>query len=456
MGELFGFVEAYVDCPKSISKPFLPYRDKHGTLIFSTGEFVDVYYTEELKYAKTLGYKMDPLRGYIFKKQESPFTNFVSSMFEKRQSAKKSGNDAMSYVYKILMNSLYGRFGINPKSTITEIAGEDRYTDVLKNHDIIFAEMLNQKDQTYVLSYWSTPDSIAPKGSWKPTRVSAVQLAAAVTACARIHMYQYISREDCYYTDTDSVVLKNPLPNEIVSSIELGKLKLEYKVKKGVFLAPKSYSLITEEGGNILKHKGAAKALVSDEWFENQYKDPSKTETVAIDANFRVDWRTLNILKKETTMKLGIQISSKREPIYEKKTGIWVDTIPLHVVDISPQDSKVESIKYQRRISQLGIAELEKKVTEMSTLLSQEKEGLAKKDIVEKRNVISNLNREIMELRASLSNKDEEIRRLRFRSRSEDQDGMGKADPRPTTTQNENVPKTPPKLYDTKPKKKKR
>lgn len=33
--------------------------------------------------------------------------------------AKKEGNDLLSFVYKILMNSLYGRFGINPKSTRT-------------------------------------------------------------------------------------------------------------------------------------------------------------------------------------------------------------------------------------------------------------------------------------------------------------------------------------------------
>lgn len=42
---------------------------------------------------------------------------------------------------------------------------------------------------------------------WDPPMLSAVCLSAAITACARIHMYSYISRSDCYYTDTDSVVL---------------------------------------------------------------------------------------------------------------------------------------------------------------------------------------------------------------------------------------------------------
>ncbi|GJS28896.1 zinc finger BED domain-containing protein RICESLEEPER 2 [Tanacetum coccineum] len=41
-------------------------------------------------------------------------------LFSSRLEARKEGNDALSYVYKILMNSLYGRFRINLKSTITE------------------------------------------------------------------------------------------------------------------------------------------------------------------------------------------------------------------------------------------------------------------------------------------------------------------------------------------------
>lgn len=43
----------------------------------------------------------------------------------------------------------------------------------------------------------------------------------------RIHMHPYISREDCFYTDTDSVVISEPLSDEIVSASEIGKLKLE-------------------------------------------------------------------------------------------------------------------------------------------------------------------------------------------------------------------------------------
>lgn len=75
-------------------------------------------------------------------------------------------------------------------------------------------------------------------------KMSAVQLAAAITTYARIHMYPFISRSDSYYTDRDSIVIWSPLPDECVSSMEMGKFKLENKVLKGFFLAPKRYGYI--------------------------------------------------------------------------------------------------------------------------------------------------------------------------------------------------------------------
>ena len=54
-------------------------------------------------------------------KKISPFESFVSSIFERRQEAKKKGEMLYvlyvyyNYINKLLMNSLYGGFGINPK-----------------------------------------------------------------------------------------------------------------------------------------------------------------------------------------------------------------------------------------------------------------------------------------------------------------------------------------------------
>ena len=103
LDSLFGFLEAYIRCPPTIKRPFLPYRDKNDTLIFPTGEFVGVYYSEELKYAKRIGYTVIPLSGYLYEEKESPFRDFVSTLFESRNEARKEGHEHLAYIYKILM-----------------------------------------------------------------------------------------------------------------------------------------------------------------------------------------------------------------------------------------------------------------------------------------------------------------------------------------------------------------
>lgn len=208
LDSLFGFIEAFVVCPINISRPFLPYKDKTGTLVFPTGKFVGVFYSEELKFARDLGYHIIPLRGYLFEKKASPFKGFVSHLYESRLESKKSGDEAMTYIYKILMNSLYGRFGMNPESTVTEICNQNKYEELMKKDSFQSADKLT--DHYYIVNYIIN-SSIADYYDWKASKMSAVHLSAAITACARIHMYPYISRPDCYYTDTDSIVLGSPL-----------------------------------------------------------------------------------------------------------------------------------------------------------------------------------------------------------------------------------------------------
>ncbi|WOL17415.1 DNA polymerase-like [Canna indica] len=229
---LFGFIEAYVICPKTINKRFLPYRDnKTNTLIFPTSEFIGVYYSEELKYARRLGYTVIPISGYLFEKKESPFKDFVLTLYNNRLLAKKTGNESLSFIYKILMNTLYGRFGINPKSTKTIICDNKKYIDLLMNTDFIYADEICENQ--FIVAYHTNTESGGDQ--WDPPKNAAIQLAAAITANARIYMYPFISREDCYYTDTDSVILGKPLPNDMISTNTLGMFKLEDQIVKGYF-----------------------------------------------------------------------------------------------------------------------------------------------------------------------------------------------------------------------------
>ena len=370
LDNLFGFIEAYVECPITISRPFLPYRcSRTNILLFPSGKFVGVYYSEELKYAREIGYKIIPISGYLFEQKNStPFMGFVTDIFEKRQEAKRAGNEAMSYVYKILFNSLYGRFGINPQSTITEISDQNRYDKMIKKSEFIRGDKM--KENCFLIFYHSNTSDVSDL-EWKPPKISAVQLSAAITACARIHMYPYISRSDCYYTDTDSVVLGCPLPDDVISSTELGKFKLEYMLKKGIFLAPKSYSILTTNNESIIKHKGPAKGTVNEDWFERQYDDLERMQQITVESNFRIDWNRLDITKMDTIVNLGIRINTKRVPIFDKNK-IWVDTEPIHVDDLAGKDSTI--LKYEIKKKD---EELIKKNLEIDSLHSQLKKMMS-------------------------------------------------------------------------------
>lgn len=369
LSNLYGFIEAYVVCPSKMTRPFLPYKDHNKTLLFPTGKFVGVYFSEELIYAHNLGYKILPLRGYLFEKKPSPFDSFVSSIFGRRQEAKKTGNEAMAYGYKILMNSLYGRFGINPESTITEVCERKRYDYLTQSDHFISGDKLS--DNYYIVSYVSNTGDI-DDSDWNPKKISAVQLSAAITACSRIHMYKYISRPDCYYTDTDSAILGSPLPEDEISSIELGKLKIENFVKKGIFLAPKSYSLKKADDGEIMKHKGLAKDFVNARWFESQYADLSQTKQVAMTSNFKIDWITLKIVKKYYLINLGIKVGTKRIPVYDNN-DVWVDTQPKDVIDLGGEENSILKFELKNLQNENALIKekLDKKDQEYASMQSE-------------------------------------------------------------------------------------
>lgn len=103
---------------------------------------------------------------------------------------------------------------------------------------------------------------------------------------------------------------------------------------------------MTQEGEKIIKHKGLAKSLVNDEWFESQYADISRTIQTTVESNFKMDWERLNITKKETLVNLGIRIGNKRESVYDN--DIWVDTAPLDVTYFAGQENRIRTYEVKR------------------------------------------------------------------------------------------------------------
>jgi hypothetical protein len=57
--DLFGFFKVEVETPNDILKPMLPFKDPDDNkIIFPTGKWIGIYFTEELKAVAKLGYKI--------------------------------------------------------------------------------------------------------------------------------------------------------------------------------------------------------------------------------------------------------------------------------------------------------------------------------------------------------------------------------------------------------------
>jgi hypothetical protein len=67
---------------------------------------------------------------------------------------------------------------------------------------------------------------------------------------------------------------------------------------------------------------------------------------VTVESHFRIDWHTLTISKKETHVSLGIQVGTKRNPVYDDNS-VLINTIPKVVMDLGGQD--VTILKYEVR-----------------------------------------------------------------------------------------------------------
>jgi hypothetical protein len=107
----FGFAYAEVTAPSDLKIPVLAIKAEiNGTekLIFPTGTFKSVFFSEELKYAVKLGYEVKLIRALSFEKSENLFSEYVHNFYSK----KSTGNGAIKAISKLMLNSLYGRFAM--------------------------------------------------------------------------------------------------------------------------------------------------------------------------------------------------------------------------------------------------------------------------------------------------------------------------------------------------------
>jgi hypothetical protein len=220
-------------------------------------------FSQEMDNAIKLGYKFEILWGYTFK-GENIFSNIINDLYTMRKSYPKS--DPMNYIAKILMNSLYGRFGMDDNFNEWIIIDKDLLRDFLDNmteeNEILDIIDLDNKLLIQYKDLTNRPQS-------NDHNIN-IAIASAITSYSRIHMSQFKNNSNykLFYSDTDSIYINKPLSKELINSSEIGKLKLEFIADKAIFLASKVYAL-----ENYKDYISKIKGLHSKKYFKITEKD---------------------------------------------------------------------------------------------------------------------------------------------------------------------------------------
>jgi hypothetical protein len=202
--------------------------------------------------AEKYGYKFEVFNGYTFEKGII-FKEYVEFLYNLRLQYPKT--NPLNLIAKILLNSLYGRFGMSEIKIKYEIFTKDEFSKISEAEDKILDFMIIEDYVLVGLEIESNEDS----------HNISIAIASAITAYSRIHMTQFKNNPNInlYYTDTDSIYTDSELDPYFIDEKILGKLKLENICEEAIFVAPKVYCLKTEND-LIVKVKGLKDTLTLD------------------------------------------------------------------------------------------------------------------------------------------------------------------------------------------------
>lgn len=165
--------------------------------------------------------------GWKFKSLKGLFTTYVNTWSEKKIQAKKYNNGALYQISKLMLNSLYGKFGLNPN-----VRGKYPYLD---ENNCVRYKCYKEKIR----------DSIYLPVA---TFVTAYARRKTITTSQIIRDFSLEKYgEDYYvYSDTDSIHCLFEDDSELKNIIDIddyiiGAWKLESKFKRGKYLRQKCY-----------------------------------------------------------------------------------------------------------------------------------------------------------------------------------------------------------------------
>ena len=225
----FGIFEVDIESPDYIKILQTRIKTNKGfRTIAPIGKWTGKYFSEELYNAEKFGYKFKVKRGYLFEKGNI-FEGYVDFLYElKKNSPKYSPNYTIS---KLLLNSLYGRLGMNP---------------IAENHMIINNQdalnLYSNKTITNVIDLRNGKELISFFNLESDTNIKNISNISCSNCFSQNPHLQFKTNKNLtiYYSDTDSIDVDKELDKELIGN-KLEQMKLEHVFDDAIFLGPKMY-----------------------------------------------------------------------------------------------------------------------------------------------------------------------------------------------------------------------
>jgi len=204
-------------------KPIYPYR-RDNKLIFPVGKFTAYLSTASLLHAIQQGHVKKIKMCAAYKKAKL-FTTFVDYFYTERLKYRADNNPAFAYICKLILNSLYGKFGQRNSIMIEELP-----TDSDKNFRELIWHVQQQKYYIHQIFYGLEQTILLQE---EEGLNSMPAIASHVTDYARIYLWYIIEKagiKNCYYCDTDSLIVNRLGYKRLQDDLDmdvLGMIKVE-------------------------------------------------------------------------------------------------------------------------------------------------------------------------------------------------------------------------------------
>lgn len=214
--EYIFLADVEVEVPEMYLPP-LPFRHK-TSVYFPTGRWRSWFTNIDIELLLRKGGKIHAVHKVIEFEPIMDLADYAHDLYNKRMEAKEKGWDFSSMTYKILLNSLYGKFA------------EDEHKQELLLHPE--STPCTHEEKCPIIEATGRPecvDMLFPGAFLRETNREIphahVPLSAHITSRARATLYDHMDGNGPLYCDTDGFGTPR---KDLHTSPELGGLKLEY------------------------------------------------------------------------------------------------------------------------------------------------------------------------------------------------------------------------------------